>query len=65
MDAPYTYNADCTDCLLGATHDAAKHAYSVRWTQALARDLDLGRKAPPDSGRTSRYTRQIFRAAGA
>ncbi len=51
-----TYNADCTTCALGGgEHTQAVHDQSVRWTQALARDLDLGRKAPADNGRTRRY----------
>jgi hypothetical protein len=41
------FNQDCTTCALGGgDHTQAKHDASVRWTQALARELEIGRKAP-------------------
>ena len=39
-------NADCTYCTTTTDHTPAQHEKSVQWSQALARDLELARRAP-------------------
>jgi hypothetical protein len=44
MFAPDT--ANCLNCQFETAHTEAEHTKSVRWSKALAVDLELGRKAP-------------------